>query len=278
MMIGEIPYDDFGGRGPLLHFAHANAYPPGVYRMLLAALAGEFRVQATHHRPLWPGSRPEEIDDWWQIADDLIRFFDQRNMTGVIGVGHSLGAVATMMASLKRPDLFRALVLIEPVFLPQKVLQLLAAGATQTEPYETPLVKIARDRRNEWPSREDAFIHFRAKDVFSRWSDQALMNYVRYGLVGDGKGGVRLAYDPEWEARIYLTPPTGIWDLIPEIAHPTLALRGRETDTLSAESWALWQALQPQAEFDEFEDAGHLLPMERPHAVAQRTTEFVEKL
>lgn len=278
MMDDGIPFDDFGGRGTVVHFAAANAYPPGAYHKLLMRLAGDYRVLAVHHRPLWAGSRPEELNDWGGIADDLIRFFDQQNLRDVVGVGHSLGAVATMMASLQRPELFCALVLIEPVFLPPHVLNLLVTGANLEEPYETPLVKIARNRRNGWTNRQDVFDHYRSKRVFGRLSDEALWDYVRYGTVKNESGGVRLFYSPEWEARIYTLPPTGVWDLIPEITHPTLAIRARETDTLMEGAWSLWQQLQPSARFKEFQDSGHLLPMERPDDVAAEISAFVAGL
>lgn len=273
----QIPHDDLGGRGPVIHFAHANAYPPGAYRALLTTLTSRYHVLASHHRPLWPGSRPQEVQGWEDIARDLIRFLDQQSLSGIIGVGHSLGAVATTMAALKRPALFRALVLIEPVFLPQMVLDLLAAGAALDGPYEMPLVQIAQNRRNWWPGRQEVFAHFRPKQVFGRLSDQVLWDYVRYGTVDDGEG-VRLTYTPEWEARIYALPPTGVWKLIPGIRQPTLAMRGRESDILTHASWSHWQELQPQATFVEFEAAGHLLPMERPDEVAARIMAFLEQL
>lgn len=275
-MTDHIPFDDFGGHGPVLHFAHANAYPPGAYRGLLTALAGRYHVLAVRHRPLWPGSNPQALDDWREIAGDMIRFFDQQQLGGVIGVGHSLGAVTTMMAALERPQLFRVLVLIEPVFLPQNVLDMLAAGSALEEPYETPLIKIARKRRNWWPSQEAAFQHFRAKDIFRRWSDAALWDYVRYGTVDEQGGGIQLFYSPSWEARIYTLPPTGVWQLIPKISHPTLAIRGRNSDTLTGQAWALWQEVQPSAVFEEFDGAGHLLPFELPEEVAARIVAFVD--
>jgi pimeloyl-ACP methyl ester carboxylesterase len=157
------------------------------------------------------------------------------------------------------------------------VLDLLVAGAALAEPYELPLVRIAQNRRNWWPSRQDAFAHFRPKEVFGRLSDEALWDYVRYGLV-DGQAGVRLAFPPEWEARIYALPPTGVWQLIPEIPQPTLAMRGRESDTLSQPAWTLWQELQPQATFQEFAPAGHLLPMELPDEVATGIRAFLALL
>jgi pimeloyl-ACP methyl ester carboxylesterase len=278
MQTRQIPYDDCGGQGPLLHFAHANAYPPGAYRSLLLALTRHHRVLASHHRPLWPGSRPQEVADWGVIAGDLIHFLDQQGLRDVIGVGHSLGAVTTMMASLQRPDLFQSLVLIEPVFLPPAVLDLLAAGAALDQPYEAPLVKIARNRRRHWPTRQAAFDHFRPKKVFGRLSDDALWDYVRSGTAVDGQGGARLAYAPDWEAQIYATLPTGVWQMIPEISQPTLAMRGQASDTLSQESWALWRQLQPQLTFVEFAAAGHLLPMEMPGEVAAEIQRFLDLL
>ena len=39
-----IPFIDFGGAGPYLHFAAANGYPPGAYRPLVETLTPRYRV------------------------------------------------------------------------------------------------------------------------------------------------------------------------------------------------------------------------------------------
>jgi pimeloyl-ACP methyl ester carboxylesterase len=272
-----IPYEEFSDHGPTLHFAHANAYPPGSYRQLLSHLAKDFHVLAIKYRPLWPESNPEDIGNWMDIAHDLILFLDQMKIGGVIGVGHSLGAVTTMMAAIQRPDLFKALVLIEPVFLPPVVLAHLSQ-LQGVDPYEMPLIKIAQKRRHHWVSRQGAFDHFREKRVFSRWSDQSLWDYVIAGLIGDGHGEFELAYAPAWEAWIYAHPPRTVWDLIPQVTKPTLALRGVESDTLVPEAWEVWREKQPEATFIEITDTGHLLPMEKPAIVANLTGEFLKAL
>ena len=102
-MIDSIPSIDFGGNGRILHFAHPNAYPPAGFSQFLQPLTEQFHVYAVEHRPLWPGSQPEEMTDWTVIADDLIRFFDQMGWQQVIGVGHSLGGVATLYAAVSPP-------------------------------------------------------------------------------------------------------------------------------------------------------------------------------
>ena len=58
-----IPYTDFAGHGPTLHFSHPNAYTPGSFRPFLAPLTAHFHVLAAHHRPLWYLS-PGYSDEW----------------------------------------------------------------------------------------------------------------------------------------------------------------------------------------------------------------------
>src|SRR5690606_31917969 len=114
------------GEGPLLHFAHANAYPPGVYRQFLTELSADFHVLAMDQRPLWPGEQPEQLHSWHPLADDLVDFLEARGAGEIIGVGHSLGAVITMVAAIRRPVLFRRLVLVDPVFLAPQILAMAA--------------------------------------------------------------------------------------------------------------------------------------------------------
>ncbi len=269
----KIPFYKLEGNGPIVHFAHANAYPPASYRQMLTALNSHYPVEAMYLRPLWPNSQPEEMNSWDVVADDLIRFLEQQGYEQIVGVGHSLGAVATMFAALKQPNLFRALVLIEPVFLPPNLLEMAAANPVAAE--NMPFVQVARRRRYQWPDRQAAFEHFRGKKVFARWSDEVLWDYVRAGLRDAEDGGVTLVYTREWEARFYGRPPLTVWQDIPRIKQPTLAIRGSESDTLFPDAWQLWQDLQPEATFVEFSDVGHMLPMERPLQLAQHVHNFI---
>jgi pimeloyl-ACP methyl ester carboxylesterase len=272
-----IPFDDFGGEGTVLHFAHANGYPPACYRRLIAPLTDYHHVLAVHHRPLWPGTEPEGISSWHQIGDDIILFLDEQNISSVVGVGHSLGAVATMFAALKRPELFQALVLIEPVFLMPAVLQIFAMQPAAVMSEEFPLVHIAKSRRNRWKSREEAFYHFRRKRVFAKWSDAVLWDYIWHGLRKNADGEIELIYSPEWEAQIYALPPTDVWELIPKVSRPTLGIRGTDTDTLVPAAWHLWQMAQPEANFIELIGCTHMLTMEKPVEIAEAIHQFLER-
>jgi pimeloyl-ACP methyl ester carboxylesterase len=241
---------------------------------LLARLAESFKVLAVHHRPLWPNpAPPESLQDWHIFSHDLIRFMDEQELRGVIGIGHSMGAVATMYAAIQRPELFQALVLVEPILLLPAMLQLLQVEPEAME--EVPIVSAARKRRTHWPSAAVAFEHFRPKPVFARFSDVALRDYLAAGLRPAAEGGVTLAFSREWEAAIYCHPPADVWQIVPQISQPTLAVRAAESNSLFPEAWELWQNSQQDAVFVEIMDTGHLLLMERPVELAEVVLRFL---
>lgn len=277
-MSHPIPYIDYGGAGPLLHFAHANAYTPGCYRLFLTSLLPHYHIFAGKHRPLWPGSDPREIDDWHPIAEDMLRLLDQVNAEEVIGVGHSLGGVATMYAALAQPERFRAVVLVEPVFLPPQILETLQANR-ETALQGIPQVQTALNRRNRWQSRDEAFRRFRQKSVFQRLPDEALWDYVNHAIRYDAEEDVyKLAYRREWEARFYALLPSDVWDLVGELEPSTLAIRGAESGTIYPEAWTAWQERQPDATFVEVPETGHLVPMERPFHLADLIHNWLQDL
>jgi pimeloyl-ACP methyl ester carboxylesterase len=271
-----IPWFDFGGTGPALHFAHANGYPPGAYRALLEDLARDHRVFAVSHRPLWSQGRPEaELSHWDRIADDLIGFLESRGGGPVIGAGHSLGATTSLFAARRRPELFRALVLVDPVFVSPGAAAFVAL-APRSAVDRVPIIGAALRRRQRFANLDEAFDYYRHKKVFEGLSDSGLRDYVESAMHPDGEG-FRLAYPREWEAQLYRTVPR-VWHRLDGIDIPVLGLRGAHSNTLSPASFRRWQKLQPHAELQEVPDCGHLAPMEAPGEIAARIRAFTAAL
>ena len=260
----EAPVLDFGGVGPVVHLAHANGFSPGAYRPLAEALTDRYHVIALPSRPLWPDIQPESAPDWHVMADDLTQGLDGLGLNRTIGVGHSMGGDLTLWAAISRPDLFRAVVLIDPVILPPawlwtvRVIQLLGLRK------RLPLVQGALRRRRVWPSRRACYEHYRRKPFFAAWPDAGLWAYVESGTRERADDQVELVYPPEWEAHIYATVPTDIWRAVPKLRTPALVIRGERSDTFQPESLARMERLLPQAHYVIIPRAGHLVPMERP--------------
>jgi pimeloyl-ACP methyl ester carboxylesterase len=276
-----IPFTDFGGNGPLLHFAHANGYPPRAYAPLIEHLTPRYHVIAALARPLWPGSRPNGFRDWTPLTEDLLRFLDEQQAEGTVGVGHSMGGVATLDAALRRPELFRALVLIDPVIFRIRLLwawELVKNLGIGDRLH--PLIPGALRRRRVFTSLEEMYARYRRAPVFSRIDDRGLRAYVealaRPRTAAAPNGEVELAYPPEWEAAIYRHGPLNLWERMPQLKLPLLVIYGAESDTFRAPAQRKMQHLIPHAQFHKVGAAGHLVPLEKPGEVADLIIRFLD--
>ncbi len=264
--------EDFGGQGQPIVFAHANGYPVGSYRQLIAALTLHCHVTGFHHRPMWSPEMPPARLNWWRFAEDLEETLDATQAEPVWMMGHSMGAVIAAKAASRRPELFRGLLLIDPVFLTPESL---AARAHLPDEVldEVPMIRKTLTRPNRFASREDAFEFHRGKRAFADFSDQVLWDYVLAGTRLNEEGEYQLAYAREWEAAAYRSSPE-VWEMLAEIRLPVLGLRGETSDTLSPEAFELWGQTQPHADLRQCR-GGHLLPLERPGDTAAEILDFL---
>lgn len=264
--------EGFGGAGESLVFAHANGYPPGSYREFLGRLASRYRVTAIHHRPLWSSESAPELLDWSCFADDLLETLEATQAGPVWMMGHSMGAVVSVKAAMRRPDLFRGLVLIDPVFIHPDALAL-RQDMPQEERDAQPMIRKTLTRPNRFPSLQDAFDFHRDKRAFAEISDLVMWDYIRAGTRRNANGEYELAYCREWEAAAYRTDPQ-VWDELAGLKIPLLGLRGETSTTLSEAAFALWAQTQPHADL-RCCHGGHLLPLERPLEIADVVLDFL---
>ncbi|MCW8869931.1 MAG: alpha/beta fold hydrolase [Proteobacteria bacterium] len=257
-----------------IYFAHANAYPPASYQAIIDGLRDIAPVVSYLQRPLWPEPPPlSSVKSWHDFADDVIHFFEQENMSNVMVVGHSMGAVSAFLAATKRPDLIKALVMIEPVvfsrgfcwlnrILPKFLLE------------QVPIIKKTLHRPDHWPSLQAAFDFHRRTRAFKRVDDEQLWQFIRAGVKADNQGGYQLVFDKHWEAHIYQTV-TPFRKQLMQSTLPVLALRGAETDTIPAAFWRCWHK-NTHHQLIEIPNSSHLLPLERPEQVLAQALPFIE--
>lgn len=263
----NIPFFEFGGNGETIHFAHANAYPPGSYLELINPLTEKYRVIGLQQRPLWPNSDPKFLRNWEQLSDDLIVFFEQQNLRNVLGIGHSLGAVVSLIAARKRPDLFRRLILLEPVLFPQYLQWIFKVVPINLRQRIIPVSRIANNRNDQWSDRKFLFDSYRKKRIFRDLSDRALNDWIDHGTKKNKDGTLQLAFPKKWESRIYATIPFAIDDLL-DLKIPVHVLRGETTDVISPKVWKRIQNHLPAENLWELKNASHLVPLEYPTKVA----------
>lgn len=263
----------------ILHFGHANGYPPRAYRPLFERLSSHFHILAMNMRPLWPGTDPMALKDWQPLADDLQAYLDERRLTNIIGAGHSMGATTTLRLALRQPERFNALVLIDPVLFPPWMINFWNLSYHLGLAYYVhPLVRTAMHRHNTFESREVMFANYRQKTIFSHLSDEALMAYVDSLACDCSDGGVQLCYPPAWEARIYITSLRAdlkLWRALHLLKPPLLIIRGAKTNTFWNATARLVKRRLPSAQIHTVTGATHLVPLEKPQEVSNLVSEFL---
>ncbi len=272
-------------QGPLLLHAHANGYPPEVYRSFLNPFLGRFQTRAIYLRPFWPGSVPDELRDWRMFRDDYLAALPSHlNAAGgekaLVGMGHSLGGMTTLMAAIEMPDRFKALVLIEPTIFPGWMGFLMRRLAPlYLFRYLHPLVRRTLRRRTSFPDQESMFQNYRRKNIFAAIPDHVLRDYVQGLAYPQADGSVTLKYSPEWEVRVYETGGSAdryVWRNLSRVSCPVLVLRGERSDTLSHKTMERIAQGLPHGQAMTLPSLGHLLPLEDPERVASVVLDFLD--
>src|SRR5437870_13259241 len=99
----------------LLHFAHGNGFPSPCYRQLLEGLEGRYDcsyIDRIGHNPQFPVT-----ENWPFLIDEVIDSVNRQAGQPVIAVGHSLGGVLSLLAAIKEPTLFKAVIMLDSPLL-----------------------------------------------------------------------------------------------------------------------------------------------------------------
>jgi pimeloyl-ACP methyl ester carboxylesterase len=283
------PLHDFGGFSakrtrqearPATHLAVANGFPPATYSAFVRPLLAGHRVVSLPPRALWPevGSPPAQAGTWDQMADDLLAGWRALGIDRLVAVGHSYGGVASLLAAVREPERFEALVLLDPTIFPRQVMAEIAELRRDGRPARFELVEGARKRRSRFASVDEAFAFWRERSLFRLWPDETLRWYAesmtRAAADGDG---VELTWTGEWEAWYYESFQVNTWEhaarLSPDI--PLLVLAGGTSNTVRPEAVAEMREVWPHATIEVIPGHGHLFPQEMGEAAGRVVADWL---
>ncbi len=260
------------GSGEPIHFYHANGFPAEVYLPFLNELAHSFDVHAMHGRATRPNAGEPNHKNWQVYADDLIAYLDTNLSQPIIAIGHSMGASSTVLAAIKRPDLFKALVLIEPAMVNwhlRLLLNLLPKNVIRS----SKLVSGTANKPDTWADRETYEAYLKKFRGYQLFNDEAFSAFKHHGVKETESGHVTLRFPKQWEAYNYTNPPY-LMRQLKKLNHkqwniPTLAIRGAANGFFSDKLWRTWQNHQPNALYVQNKQYGHLMPLEGPQDTVQ---------
>ncbi len=259
---------------PLIHFAHANGVPALVYSKLFDLLKDQYDVIYT---PIIGTDYRYPISNGWthltdQVIDSIVQ---QANGRKVIALGHSLGAVLSVLAAQKRPELFEQAILLDPPLIVGK-----AAFAMMLMKYLNPKMLdkltpagLSAKRRDHWDSREQAAELLRPKGFYQLFDQTCFDDYIKYALTEDHvRGGVELTIPRDNEVEIFRTNSTMYWLPMPKLQVPIFLVSGKDSPFIKQK---LPQAVKKKLAIPyTVMQGGHMFPLEYP----VETVELIKSL
>ena len=271
---------------PVLHFAHANGMPSAVYGPFFENLAEFFTIEYIEMLGDTPGY---PVDDHWrsltqQVIDSVKQACDKHGVTQVVGVGHSLGAMCTLQALYRTPEIFAQAVLMDPPWIYGKNSLLWHVAKTADR---LPLMNhrlmdklspagISKHRRDVWDSREEAYEKMRHKGFFKNFDEWCFEGYIEYGLHERADGKVTLAIPKSSEVAVFRTNPSWYW------LAPNHGPKVPVTLIIGAESIFLKRRFPQQIKARlgipfETHKGGHMFPLEYPQSVSQQVLTLIKQ-
>ncbi len=277
---GTFAYLDWGGRGPLAHFAHATGFCAGAYSPLARILASRLRLVGMDYRghgKTTVPSDPSTLKNWDVFANDLGDFLSHLSLP-VVAIGHSLGAVTSMMLAARRPELFQALILIDPTIMPQ-YMNLILFGAQKLGMTNLfPIISGAARRTRIWPSKQTVLDAYLNRHPFKNWSEGFLNAYIEHGFQDLSSGLTRIRCEPEWESKCFAACPAGVWKYPRLLKTPVLIIYGESSDVFLKGCANKFLREVPHVTLNRIKGASHFVPMEKPHDTANSVFEFLAGL
>lgn len=260
---------EWPGEGDPILLVHATGFHARCWDAVVEALPGR-RVFALDLPSHGGSGRRTPPYDWRRFGEDVRQSVAALGLRRVLGVGHSMGGHALVLAAAAAPQAFRALLLVDPVIVDPEFGRHLRGLSAGDHP-------VGR-RRDRWESPESMFTAFRARSPYSAWEPAVLRDYCDYGLERDPRGGYRLACPPAHEAAIYTSME--MEHILPALAAlhlPVDVIRARARrpedshfDFGPSPTWERLAELLPDGRDEQLADCSHFIPMERPRWMAQR--------
>jgi len=232
-----------------------------------------------HYRVGWieaigTDARYPVTEGWPHLVEQLIDELERAHHGApVYAVGHSLGGYLTLLAAHRRPQLFRAIVLLDAPVIGRLRGRLLGATKRLGVVDRVTPAGAVRDRRSRWASRAEAKQHFRTRRLFRHFTEQCLDDYVRHGLV-ERDGELRLAIDPAVEYSIYRTIPHDMSRGLRTLRVPAGFIGGEHSEVVRRAGLGATRCLCTLREVP----GGHLFPFEYPREAAAAVLELLRAL
>lgn len=250
----KLHYLDWGSEGsPVMVLLHGLRGHARSWDDVSAAMCQDYHVLALDQRGRGDSDWARDGDySTMAYVSDLVGFCDALKLAPFILVGHSMGGRNSMSFASRHSDKLEKLIVVD-------------VGPTLGQAGSQRISREIQSVPEEFDSFEAVVAYMGQQNRFA--SDAVLRRRLQYATkeLPNGKMGWR--YDiaiREQRRKGTAPPPEDLWPSLPDIACPTLIVRGKETDLLSPEVAQRMVETMPDAKLVEVERAGHMVFEDNP--------------
>jgi pimeloyl-ACP methyl ester carboxylesterase len=269
----ELPYLYYPGGEKKLLFAHATGFLPWLWHPIIEKFLPEYSVWAPYICNYRSCNPHEGGLSWNIIAEDLAAFCHAQKIDSPLMVGHSMGATVVTIAAAAFGIRPRAMVLVEPIFLPEQFY------LTPISVDDHPLASKSIKRVNHWQNENEAETYLKSRTLFADWDKEILNLYIKYGMEKQQTGTMQLTCTPESEAAMFMGGwGRNPWPLLEKIECPVLAVEGENSSNVNFVDLRRAVSLMPRGQFASMAEASHLIPMQKPVEITSLIKNFIAEL
>ena len=190
----SVAVHDYGGTGTPTLFVHGTGMCARMWEPVIARLPeGVLRPLAVDVRGHGLTVTPPDTTFFdHRMVADLCAVVDAFDVVDGFTVAHSMGAAASILTSLERPEALTRIWAYEPIIMEKS-----------PEGIGPEFLDGIRGRRKIYGSRAEAFERYSSRPPLDELDPLALRAYLDHGFVDLEDGTVMLACDPENEARAF---------------------------------------------------------------------------
>ena len=256
-----------------LHFAHGNGFPSSCYRQLFQVLDARYDckyIDMVGHNPHFPVT-----ENWDYLVDELIASIREKFSHPIIGLGHSLGGVLNLLAAIKEPSLFKAVVMLDSPLLGRfKSGMVRLAKSIGLIDKLTPALRT-RGRRHHWQTREELTRYLRGRPLFKTFTEECLQDYINFGFKKTNEG-YWLNFDKQVEYLIFRTIPHHLPRYEGRLTVPTALIYGDKSTVVDGFDI---RYMKKKYNVNCYRVKGtHMLPMENPLMVGRQVFQVLDDL
>lgn len=264
-----------------IHLLHGTGFSAMTLAAMASQLPNDWSIWLTDVPGHGGSTQPTTKLPNWQkmantIADAIYKQANVKEDGPLVGIGHSMGGVLTLLAAAKYPDLFSKIILLDPVLFQTEIIvaqQLMrATGAWR----HRALVRSVTNRTARWPGIEAMKLDIASKGFYKAWHPQVIDDYCQYSanLNKHEKNTVTLSCEPSWEASIFGSYPKGLWQAVHNIAIPVEVLVANKSYFFIPQAVKRAAKVNKNIQWQTFGDH-HCFPMEQPVETAKAITNLI---